>query len=171
MRLMDSLYNLTAYLTAHAGEYILALGIIAVLAAWLSLQAAFGLRSVSRPLQRLLRGSNRPEEVLPTLVRKIEENMDSVKELSKAVEFLNEEGKRFFKHVGLVRYDAFDDIAGQQSYSLCLLDSAKNGVLLTYLTGKDFTRSYAVSITAGEHSRKLGAEELKAYEQALTSMS
>jgi hypothetical protein len=167
---MESLYHLTEYLTAHSGEYILALGIIAVLAVWLALQAAFGLRSVSRPLQRLLRSSNRPEEVLPILVKNIEENMESVKHLSNAVKAFSEEGKRFFKHVGLVRYDAFEDIGGQQSYSLCLLDSSKNGFLITYLTGKSFTRSYAVSIRAGEHSRKLGDEELKAYEEAIASM-
>lgn len=167
---METLYNLSDYLTAHSGEYILALGIVAILAAWLALQAAFGLRSVSRPLQRLLRSSNRPEEVLPTLVKKIEENMENVHQLSGAVESLAEEAKRSFKYVGLVRYDAFEDIAGQQSYSLCLLDSTKNGFLITYLTGKNFTRSYAVSINGGEHSRKLGDEELKAYEQAIASI-
>lgn len=167
---MESLYRLTEYLGAHSGEYILALGIIAILAAWLSLQAAFGLRAVSKPLQRLLRGSNRPEEVLPIIVRKIEENMESVEQLSQAVESLTVDGKRCFKHIGLVRYDAFEDIGGQQSYSLCLLDGSRTGFLITYLTGKNFTRSYAVSINGGDHSRKLGDEELKAYEQAVASM-
>lgn len=167
---MESLYRLTDYLTVHSGEYVLALGIIAVLAAWLALQAAFGLRSVSRPLQRLLKESNRPEEVLPTLVGKIDENMKSVRDLTRAVEQLSQEKRRFFKHVGLVRYDAFEDIGGQQSYSLCLLDSSKNGFVITYLTGKNSTRSYAVSIDNGDFSRKLSDEEMKAYDQALASM-
>lgn len=167
---MEHLYRLTEYLNVHSGEYILALGILAVLAIWLSLQAAFGLRSLSRPLQRLLRASNRPEEVLPALLGKIEENMDSVDRLSRKVQVLSEEGKHYFKYVGLVRYDAFEDIGGQQSYSLCLINGAKNGFILTYLTGINSTRSYAVSVTGGDPSRKLSDEEKRAYTEAVASM-
>ncbi|MBI4721351.1 MAG: DUF4446 family protein, partial [Chitinivibrionia bacterium] len=156
---MESLNSISGYLTAHSGEYIIALGIIAILAVILALQTAFGLRSLCKPMGRLAKGLEGEEPVLPALVKTVEDHAKSIETIQAAIASIERSSRRFFKHIGLMRYDAFDDIGGQQSYSLCLLDDDKNGFLVTYLTGKNFTRSYAVSIAAGQHSRKLGEEE------------
>jgi hypothetical protein len=166
---MESLSSVTGYLSLHAGEYILAVGIIALLAALLALLSAFGVRTLSRPMGRLAKGLQGGEEVLPALVRTVEDHTGSIENIRASIASIEGNARTFFKHVGLVRYDAFEDIGGQQSYSLCLLDDDKNGFLVTYLTGKNFTRSYAVSIVGGQHSRKLGEEEQRAYEQATAS--
>ena len=78
------------------------------------------------------------------------------------------ESRACVRYVGLVRFDAFGDIGGQQSYSVCLLDAEKNGVLLTYLTGRNSTRSYAVPIAGGGTSRELSDEEKRALREALS---
>jgi len=60
-------------------------------------------------------------------------------------------------------------VAGQQSYSLCLLDANNDGVVLSSLVGTNFSRGYAVEIRSGEAQRKLGDEEAKALAEALAA--
>ena len=71
------------------------------------------------------------------------------------------------RRVGLVRYDAFDDLGGRLSFSLAVLDSRGDGVALTSLAGRAETRVYAKSITAGVGVTELSPEERAAVAAAL----
>src|SRR3954463_15067166 len=42
----------------------------------------------------------------------------------------------------VVRYDAFEGLGGQQSASLALLDSARSGVVMSAIQGRDHARIY-----------------------------
>lgn len=101
-------------------------------------------------------------DTLPALLSSVESSLRRIGDLEAALKALASETRTHFKHVGLVRYDAFEGVAGQQSYSLCLLDDRRNGVLITNLIGSNFNRGYAVEIHGGEASRKLGDEERQA---------
>jgi hypothetical protein len=48
-----------------------------------------------------------------------------------------------------------------------MLDDLRNGVLITSLVGREFSRSYAVEVKDGQPSRKLGDEETAALQKAL----
>lgn len=61
--------------------------------------------------------------------------------------------------VKLTRYDAFDAMGGEMSYSLLLADAKKNGVILTSIYGRDDSRSYAKDIQNGKSARPLADEE------------
>jgi hypothetical protein len=69
--------------------------------------------------------------------------------------------------VGLVRYDAFDDMGGHLSFSAALLDAAGNGVVITSINGRQDTRCYAKPVRGGESEYNLSAEEEAAIRQAL----
>lgn len=71
------------------------------------------------------------------------------------------------RHVGVVRYDAFRDMGGQMSFSLALLDSRQNGVVLSVLNGRDGSRGYAKAVQGGRSSSPLSVEEQEALSQAL----
>jgi hypothetical protein len=71
------------------------------------------------------------------------------------------------RHVGLVRYDAFEDVGGRLSFSCALLDDAGNGVVLTSINGRQDTRVYAKPVLAGRSSYHLSVEEDEAIRQAL----
>jgi hypothetical protein len=68
--------------------------------------------------------------------------------------------------VGLVRFDAFADAGGAQSFSLALLDPAADGVLLTSLHSRQVTRLYIKSIRAGRADVPLSGEEVAALQEA-----
>ena len=71
------------------------------------------------------------------------------------------------RHVGLVRYDAFEDVGGRLSFSCALLDDHGTGVVVTSINGRQDTRVYAKPIAEGQSSYNLSVEEEEAIRQAL----
>ncbi len=63
---------------------------------------------------------------------------------------------------GLVRYNAFGDTGGHQSWSLALLDATQSGVVITGLLGREETRMYVKQLRDGVPDRELSDEEAQA---------
>ena len=97
----------------------------------------------------------------------VENNQRDLASLKPAFDAAVIEGRTHFKYMGIVRYNAFEGVAGQQSYSLCILDENKTGILISNLVGTNFSRGYAVDIKSGEPSRPLGDEEGAAVKAAM----
>jgi len=101
-----------------------------------------------------------------------------IERLEQAVRTLNKTDKRQqalidggVQNVGLLRYDAFEDVGGRLSFSCAMLDDRGSGVVLTSINGRQETRVYAKPITEGRSSYNLSAEEEEAIRQALASPS
>lgn len=71
------------------------------------------------------------------------------------------------RHVGLVRYDAFEDVGGRLSFSCALLDDLGTGVVMTSINGRHDTRVYAKPVSEGRSSYSLSIEEEEAIRQAM----
>jgi len=168
---MDTWQQLLESMNPYAGAIAVVALLVAVVAFLLVTGARARIRALLRPLSSIGHTTDEPMMAIPSILSSLEDNQVRIDALSRGIEDLYEKNRGFFQRIGLVRYDAFDDIGGQQSYSLCLLDGDKNGVLLTYLTGRNSARSYAVDIKGGVPSRKLGDEEAKAMDEALSGVS
>ena len=59
----------------------------------------------------------------------------------------------------IVRYDAYEDTGGHQSASLAVLDSARTGVVVTAIQGRDYARIYMKELDRGRASIALSPEE------------
>jgi hypothetical protein len=75
---------------------------------------------------------------------------------------------RAIRRVGLVRFDASDDIRGDLSFALCMLDSRDNGLMLTSNYTLEDCRIYVRGIIGGKARHDLLREEAEALEQALS---
>jgi hypothetical protein len=71
------------------------------------------------------------------------------------------------RHVGLVRYDAFEDVGGRLSFSCAMLDDHRNGVVMTSINGRQDTRVYAKPIVDGHSQYNLSIEEEDAIRLAI----
>jgi hypothetical protein len=69
-------------------------------------------------------------------------------------------------HVGLVRFDAFGDTGGAQSFALALIDDDGDGVVLTSLHSRQSTRLYIKGVRRGVADAPLSAEEVRAMHHA-----
>ncbi len=71
--------------------------------------------------------------------------------------------------VGLVRYDAFEDMGGALSFSAALLNEHRNGVVISAINGRSETRCYAKPVHDAASEHNLSAEEEQAIQVALSS--
>jgi hypothetical protein len=73
---------------------------------------------------------------------------------------------RSLRNVAVVRYDALTEMSGQLSFSLALLNSHGDGVVLSSINGRAETRTYAKPIVAGKGGQELSPEEAQAVQSA-----
>ena len=93
-----------------------------------------------------------------------------VMEIAKAIDDLwdksDERALECIRKIGLVRYNAFEDVAGDQSVALALLDDRNDGVVFNILNSRLSSSVYAKSVKGGEAERTLSAEEAEALRRA-----
>src|ERR1700722_1491390 len=73
---------------------------------------------------------------------------------------------RALRDIGIVRYDALNEMSGQLSFSLALLNATGDGVVLSSINGRAETRTYAKPIVAGKSGQELSPEEAQAVHNA-----
>lgn len=73
---------------------------------------------------------------------------------------------RALRDLAIVRYDALNEMSGQLSFSVALLNSAGDGVVLSSINGRAETRTYAKPVVAGQGTEELSPEEAKAVRSA-----
>ena len=72
-----------------------------------------------------------------------------------------------FQKSGLVKYDAFNQMGGQLSFSLALLDEKDNGFIINSVHSTEGCYSYTKEIKNGQCSISLGEEEKQALDIAM----
>ena len=70
-------------------------------------------------------------------------------------------------YTGIVTYDAFDNIAGNQSRSIALLNSQGDGLVISLLVGRNETLFFTKQIRGHIGMEELSPEEAEAVSQAM----
>jgi hypothetical protein len=140
---------------------------------------ALGLGALGLLLSAMSQTRRRPESRGPihmddVLRGVLEGQAKQIQRLEAAIRSLNATDRRqegliegAVRRVGLVRYDAFEDVGGRLSFSCALLDEHGTGVVVTSINGRQDTRVYAKPITNGTSSYNVSVEEEEAIRQAL----
>lgn len=102
------------------------------------------------------------------LYQKLEEDF---KGLEKKLRALKKESKFFVQKVGIVRFNPFKEIGGDQSFSIALLDGQDSGFVLTSLYSREGNRVYAKPIERGKSNYQLSEEEKEALRKAQRDVS
>jgi hypothetical protein len=140
----------------------------------LGLAAIAVLLSGARTRVRLrTRGGLQPAERMEAL---IEKHAKAIQRLEKAVhqlalgeKKLGELAENAVRHVGIVRFDAFEDMGGRLSFSAAFLDGQGNGVVITSISGRQDSRCYAKQIRQAGSAHHLSDEERQAIRNALAA--
>lgn len=72
-----------------------------------------------------------------------------------------------FQKIGLIKYDAFQQMGGKLSFSLALLDENNNGFILNSVHSTEGCYTYTKEIKSGECVISLGEEEQQALDMAI----
>ncbi|MFA5742820.1 MAG: DUF4446 family protein [Candidatus Paceibacterota bacterium] len=111
-----------------------------------------------------------PENLEEALIvfKKLE---DEIKKLSVRLEKFEKAESCFFQKLGLVRFNPFKEMGGDQSFSLAMLDKEDSGFILTSLNSRQGNRIFAKPLDKGVSSYQLSEEEKQAIEQAKKFLS
>lgn len=74
---------------------------------------------------------------------------------------------RTFQKVGLVKYDAFDEMGGKLSFSLALLNGNEDGFILNAMHSREGCYTYIKEVIDGNAYVLLSEEEREALDKAL----
>ncbi|MGQ0567965.1 MAG: DUF4446 family protein [Armatimonadota bacterium] len=85
-----------------------------------------------------------------------------LEDLSGRLDRLGEQTSHSLRRIGLVRYDAFKELGGLLSFSVALLDSRQDGIVLSVLNNREGARAYAKPVTGGRSTFTLSEEERRA---------
>lgn len=72
-----------------------------------------------------------------------------------------------FQKIGIIKYDAFNQMGGKLSFSLALLDENNNGFILNSVHSTEGCYSYTKQIKNGQSNISLGDEEKQALDMAM----
>ncbi len=97
---------------------------------------------------------------------KVKEGLADSKERIKALE---EAKDTSFKKMAIQRYDAFNEMGGKLSYSLCLLNDENDGYIMTSMHNRDGCYTYVKEIIKGNTFVLLSDEEKAVLEEAIAS--
>jgi hypothetical protein len=72
---------------------------------------------------------------------------------------VREDLSRSLSRIGVIRYDAFEDVGGELSFSLALLDEHADGLVMSSINGRSDGRTYLKVVAGGQSLSVLSDEE------------
>src|SRR5699024_4328007 len=146
-------YNIEIIFFLAAGFFILLL---------LNIISQIRISTIKSRYNEIVRGIDNidVEELLVKTGKDIEDIYININVLQKNLENLETKQAFAIQKIGFVRYNAFAEMGNELSFSIALLDSFKNGFVLTSIYGRDYTTSYGKPIRFGKSKYPLSVEEI-----------
>ena len=157
-------------LSSAAAGWI-AIGALCAAAVAIGLAAWGWLRIANvRRQQAVLLGGGKSDlvEFAVSLQGRIDDLHRAVDEIAAGLSRVDRRVDAAIQKTSIVRYDAYEGTGGNQSASLAVLDSARSGVVVTAIQGRDYARIYMKELEHGRASIALSPEEEEAVERAMS---
>ena len=160
--------TIIAFVKHYTTEIVFGAAVLALISFLLVLANYFRTSRVLRKYKRLMRGSDNKnlEAMLYHHLDTIQDGLTRIKDLELDLSSINGKLDRCIQRAGMIRYNAFDQMGGDQSYSIALLDEDGDGFVLTGLYGRNASTTFAKPIKAKQSKYALSDEEKEAIERA-----
>jgi hypothetical protein len=151
-----------ALVVAIVGVAVGAIGIGLAWWAWVKVRRV-------RDAQRSLLGTGRRDLVdfAVSLQARVDDLHRAVDEVAAGLARVDRRVDGTVTNTSIVRYDAYEDTGGHQSASVAMLDSARTGIVVTAIQGRDYARIYMKELERGRASVALSPEEQEAVDRAM----
>lgn len=166
---MEYLYIIREFIEEYTPEFIIFLGLAFLIISISLLVSNHRNRKLLKKYNRMVKGINVEnfEELIQYLQNHVNDLNANVNTLKLETKDIQETLDFAIQNVGFIRYNAFNDIGSELSYSIALLDRFQNGIVLTGIYGRDQTVTYAKDIKEGTSFKTLSAEEIMAVDRAI----
>jgi hypothetical protein len=107
------------------------------------------------------------EKLISERLKEIEILKESDKKNKEDIIKINETLLLTLKKVGIVKYDAFNEMGGKLSFAIALLNEKNDGFLINAMHSREGCYTYIKEIISGESYILLGEEEKQALNEAM----
>ena len=107
------------------------------------------------------------EDTLVYRLEQVDELIEANASNERNIDMIFKNMKDCFQKIGLVKYDAFNEMGGKLSFSLCLLNEKNTGFIINAMHSREGCYTYVKEIIDGNSIIQLAEEEEKALQQAL----
>src|SRR3989338_6895053 len=127
-------------------SYILIIGLLI----WISVLTFF-IYKINNHYQKLSSWSKKESlsGVIETIIEKYNLLDSQQEDLKKQLTELGQVSKLHLTKIGLVRFNPFERVGGEQSFIVAIVDSSINGIVLTFLYTRDGVRVYTKKLANG----------------------
>lgn len=107
------------------------------------------------------------EEIYRDRFEELDRQIEAETEVNDRLKKLDALSEHTFQKVGLVKYDAFDEMGGKLSFSLALLNGNEDGFILNAMHSREGCYTYIKEVIDGNAYVLLSEEEREALDKAL----
>jgi hypothetical protein len=105
--------------------------------------------------------------ILEEVLQKEKLNAVEIGKIKKYLVEFEEHSLSHVQKIGHVRFNPFEEVGGDHSFAVAILDGLDSGLIITGLHTRERTRVYVKNISKGKAKIDLSKEEKKALSQAL----
>ena len=165
---MDKIIELSKQYSAFI---IIGLALITFLLLIITIILLASVSKLKKRYRKMMRGVNNKnlEEVINLNLDNIEKAMNSSQDAINECKKLSEEMKGCVNKVAVMRYKAFENVGSDLSFSIAILDSYNDGVIITGIYSRQDSTTYAKPIDKGISRYDLSEEELHVLNEAINS--
>jgi uncharacterized protein DUF4446 len=122
----------------------------------------------------MVQGRGGKEDILEAVSRQIEEvraMRGDIRQVAAEVQRLAEAFRSALQRFAVYRYDAFEDMGGQLSFSAAILNDLGDGLVISCINGRQEARTYAKPVQRASSPYNLSPEEQEAIRLALAGVA
>lgn len=127
------------------------------------------LKKLTRNYKDFMRGKDAEslEDTMLSRFAEIDELKRATRDNRRKIDDINENLMLTYQKVGIVKYDAFNEMGGKLSFALALLDKNNNGFVINSMHNRECCYTYIKEIIDGKSYIALGTEEKQAVDKAV----
>ncbi len=161
--------NILNIINEYSGFIVIGLAIITLLLLLTTIILLVSVNKVEKKYRKMMRGMNNKnlEEVINSNLDNIDVALNNSKKSLEKCEKMAGELKSCVNKVAIMRYKAFEDVGSDLSFSVAILDSYNDGVIITGIYSRHDSTTYAKPIDKGISRYDLSEEELHVLNEAI----
>mgnify|MGYP000870264250 CR=1 FL=1 len=160
--------NIGYIFNTYLDVIITALVVITVLLACITIINSFRIKKLRKKYIELMDGANAGnlEKIILSYYDEIHSIDKKYTDVQQSIQKIEGKLTQCIQKIGVVRYNAFDDVGSNLSFAIALLDENDNGIVLNGIYSRESSVTYGKPIENGQSKYPLSAEELQALDLA-----
>lgn len=166
---MDYLTALSSLIMGNLQYVLLGMTVMIFLALIVFISINIKFSRMSKRYYKMMKGMEgvNVEQMLFAHLEEVKQVVRTVDDLSIQCRKMEEDSKKCIRRVGIIRFNAFEDMGSDLSFAIALLDDQNNGMVVSSIYSRNESHTYAKPIISGNSSYFLTEEEIQALKQAI----